>query len=137
LATGQLPRLESEERTALQTPQKAIMLPTTTLLLMLVCATYGVCRVWLHLARRRAKEFTAQPAWHEQWLGQRCESVTDPEDMDPSKVLAPLILRAMPKNSRTAPAWHEQWQKPTRAQAAADEEAEAIVPLVDDDDSLK
>jgi hypothetical protein len=110
------------------------MLPTFALLLALLVAIIAACRIWLRRAWQRTRQATAEPAWHEQWLGQRRETTTNLEDMNPNKVLSPLIFRAMPSHQRSSPAWHEQWLAEARRPTLDDDdEWTAIEPLAEDD----
>ncbi len=110
------------------------MLPTSTLALILFTVMLAACRLWMRRTWRRTQEVTAEPAWHEQWLGQRRNAVADPEDMNPSKVLTPLVLRAMPNNRRSSPPWHEQWLTGTGSRRSdEDDDWTLIEPLAKDE----
>jgi hypothetical protein len=104
------------------------MLSASTLALVLFAVILAACRIWLRLAWRRTQRATAEPAWHEKVLGHRRKTASDLEDMNPAKILSPLILRGMPNNPRSFPPWHEQWLAGGR-ESDDDNEWTTIEPL--------
>lgn len=105
------------------------MQPTSIWLFIGCAVLIAACRLWLRRAWKRTQSVTAEPAWHEKWLGRRRKTASNLEDMNPSRVLAPLIFRGMPRSERSIPAWHDQWlTEPLPPQAEPDEE-EWVQPI--------